>query len=224
MLFVPPLVALLRDRRHKATAREILVSYGEPVIDTLAYFLRDPDENIWVRRHLPATLARIPAQKSMDVLVEALAEQDGFLRFKVVEAIERLRRDRPALTVPGEPVEKLALTEGYRSLTYLSLRYNLVEGAKRPPDGLLTRALGEKTERAVDRIFRLLGFLYSSTDIAAARWALEHGDSRARARSLEFLDNTLERCIAEATHAGSGGRAHRGKGPQSECRAAHEGA
>ena len=192
VLFVPPLVALLRDRRHKATAREILVSYGEPVIDTLAYFLRDPDENIWVRRHIPATLARIPAQKSMDVLVDALAEQDGFLRFKVVEAIERLRRDRPALTVPREPVEKLALTEGYRSLTYLSLRYNLVEGAKRPPDGLLTRALGEKTERAVDRIFRLLGFLYSSTDIAAARWALEHGDSRARARSLEFLDNTLE--------------------------------
>jgi hypothetical protein len=53
------------------------------------------------------------------------------------------------------------------------------------------RALGEKTAREVDRIFRLLGFVYSSTDVAAARGALEHGDSRARARSLEFLDNTL---------------------------------
>jgi coniferyl-aldehyde dehydrogenase len=32
VLFVPPLVGLLRDRRHKARAREILVGYGEPVI------------------------------------------------------------------------------------------------------------------------------------------------------------------------------------------------
>ena len=191
VLFVPPLIALLRDRRHKATAREILVGYGEPVIDTLAYFLRDPDEDIWVRRHIPATLARIPSQKSMNALVDALAEQDGFLRFKVMAAMERLRRDRPELTVPREPIEKLALREGYRSLTCLSLRYNLVELAKRPSDGLLMRALGEKTAREVDRIFRLLGFVYSSIDIAAARWALEHGDSRARARSLEFLDNTL---------------------------------
>ncbi len=191
VLFVPPLIALLGDRRHKATAREILVGYGEPVLDTLAYFLRDPDEDMWVRRHLPATLARIPAQKSMNALVDALAEQDGFLRFKAVAAIERLRRDRPELTVPREPIEKLALREGYRSLTYLSLRYNLGEGAKRPADGLLMRALGEKTTRAIDRIFRLLGFVYSATDIAAARHALEHGDSRARARSLEFLDNTL---------------------------------
>jgi ATP/ADP translocase len=191
VLFVPPLIALLRDRRHKATAREILVSYGEPVIDTLAYFLRDPDEDIWVRRHLPATLARIPAQKSMNALVDGLGEQDGFLRFKVVAAIEHLRRDRPDLTVPREPIERLALLEGARSLAYLSLRYNLVEGAKRPAEGLLVRALGDKTARGVDRIFRLLGLIYSSTDIAAARWALEHGDSRARARSLEFLDNTL---------------------------------
>ena len=191
VLFVPPLVALLRDRRHKATAREILVGYGEPVIDTLAYFLSEPGEDIWVRRHIPATLARIPVQKSMDVLVAALAEADGFLRFKVIAAIERLRRDRPELTISGEPIEKLALREANRSLTCLSLRYNLIEVAKRPAGEVLVRALAEKEARGVDRIFRLIGLVHSSTDIVAARWVLEHGDSRARARSLEFLDNTL---------------------------------
>jgi HEAT repeat protein/CRP-like cAMP-binding protein len=191
VLFVPLLVSLLRDRRHKAIAREILVGYGEPVIDTLAYFLREPGEDIWVRRHIPATLARIPTQKSIDVLVEALAETDGFLRFKVISAIERLRRDRPELVIPREPIEKLALREGNRSFACLSLRYNLVEVAKRPTGEVLVRALAEKEARVVDRLFRLLGLVYSSTDIAAARWVLEHGDSRARARSLEFLDNTL---------------------------------
>ena len=60
--------SLLRDRRLKGRARAVLVSYGEPVVDALAHFLRDPDEDIWVRRHIPATLAQIPSQKSVDVL------------------------------------------------------------------------------------------------------------------------------------------------------------
>ena len=45
--------------------------------------MRDKDEDVWVRRHIPATLAMIPAQKSVDVLVGALEEEDGFLRYKV---------------------------------------------------------------------------------------------------------------------------------------------
>ena len=59
----------------------------------LAYFLRDPEEDIWVRRHVPSTLSRIPCQASMDVLIAALVnEKDAFLRYKCV------RRDRSACT------------------------------------------------------------------------------------------------------------------------------
>ena len=95
-IFVPTLVALLRNRHLKARAREVLVSYGEPVVDALAHFMRDADEDIWVRRHIPTTLAQIPSQKSVDVLVAALEEPDGFMRYKVIAALERLRRtDRP---------------------------------------------------------------------------------------------------------------------------------
>ena len=83
-VFVPTLVALLRNRRLKGSARAVLVGYGEPVVDALAHFLRDPEEDIWVRRHIPATLALIPGQKTVDVLAAALDERDGFLRYKVV--------------------------------------------------------------------------------------------------------------------------------------------
>ena len=55
-LFVPPLVSLLRNRLLKSAAREVLVGYGDDVVDPLAYFLRDPEEDIWVRRHVPSTL------------------------------------------------------------------------------------------------------------------------------------------------------------------------
>ena len=56
-LFVPPLVSLLRNRRLKSAARAVLVGYGEPVVAPLAYFMRDREEDIWVRRHVPSTLA-----------------------------------------------------------------------------------------------------------------------------------------------------------------------
>ncbi len=67
-VFVPTLIGLLRHRRLKGQARSVLVSYGEPVIDALAHFMREPEEDIWVRRHIPATLAQITSQKSVDVL------------------------------------------------------------------------------------------------------------------------------------------------------------
>ena len=108
-IFVPTLVSLLRNRRLKGRARAALVGYGEPVVDSLAFFLRDPEEDIWVRRHIPGTLAQIPSQKTMDVLAAALDERDGFIRYKVVSALERLRREHPELTLAGEPIEKLAI-------------------------------------------------------------------------------------------------------------------
>jgi len=190
-LFVPTLIALLRNRRLKSDARAALVSYGEPVLDALAHFLRDPEEDLWVRRHLPATIARIPCQRALDVLGDALDERDGFLRYKVVSAIARLRRERPDLTLAREPVERLAVAETHRYFTYLTLHYNLFVRAGLPSDTLLALALEQKTARALDRIYHLLGLLQPWKDIAAARWAIERGDARARAGALEYLDNVL---------------------------------
>ena len=98
MLFVPALVSLLGGRAMKSAARDALVSYGDEVLPALAHFLNERSEQVWVRRHIPSVLAFIPSQQSMDVLVNALDDRDGFLRFKVVVAIEKLRRDHQELT------------------------------------------------------------------------------------------------------------------------------
>jgi AAA family ATP:ADP antiporter len=190
--FVPALVSLLRDRRLKGAAREVLVSYGEGVVDSLAFFLHSPEEDIWVRRHIPATLARIPTQKSMDALGRALAgETDGFLRFKLISAMDRLHREHPELAFDRKPVEALALAEGTRYFTHLVQHYNLFERDKHPSNALLARALKQKMGRAYDRVFLLLGLLYPWRDISAARWAIDHGDAKAKSSALEYLDNVL---------------------------------
>jgi CRP-like cAMP-binding protein/HEAT repeat protein len=191
-LFVPQLVSLLRNRLLKAAARNVLVGYGPDVVPTLAYFLRDQEEDVWVRRHIPSTLARIPGQQTMDVLVDALNEKDGFLRYKVISAIGRMRLDDPSLKVPAEKVHELLGQESKRYFTYLSFRYNLVRADKAAENTLLARALHEKVERTVDRIYRLLGLVYPWKDILAARWSLENGDPRIKASAAEYLDNTLD--------------------------------
>ena len=114
VIFAPTLVSLLGNRRLKSGARETLVAYGPRVVDVLKYFLTDPEEDIWVRRHIPATLARIPCQPSMDVLIDMVDEDDGFLSFKVLSAIEKLRREQPSLTFKKDVIDKRVLKEGGR--------------------------------------------------------------------------------------------------------------
>ena len=191
MLFVPSLVALLGHRVLKPAARAVLVSYGDGVLDALAYFLKDPDEDIWVRRHIPATLALLPRQRSMNVLLEALDDRDGFLRYKVVVAIEKLQRDHPELILPRGSVEALVLKESSRYYDYLTLRYNVVQRDPHAQPSLLVRALEDKLERTLDRIYRLLGLIYPWKDVAAARYTIEHHDGRTRAGAIEYMDNLL---------------------------------
>lgn len=188
---VPSLVSLLGRRRLKSGAREALISYGQSVLGTLADAMANPEEDVWVRRHIPATLARIPCQASLDRLMTALDADDGFLRFKALTAIEKLRREHPMLRVKLDPFERLALDEARSYYRRLGWYYNLFEQAGLLRTSVLAQAIEEKLERSRDRIFRLLGLIHPWTEVAAARAAIEEGDARARAGALEYLDNVL---------------------------------
>lgn len=190
-LFVPTLVSLLRDRRLKNTARDVLVSYGENVIPTLIYFLNDEEEDPWVRRHIPATLALMPSESSVAELLGCLGGDDGFIRYKAIKALEHIRREFPGLGVDPEPIQTLLRKEVTRYYRYLGSSYDLFNHGDLPRDTLLAQALEEKRDRAMDRIYRLMGLLQDGSGIRAARWAIEHGDTRARSSGIEFLDNTL---------------------------------
>jgi ATP/ADP translocase/HEAT repeat protein/CRP-like cAMP-binding protein len=191
-IFVPPLISLMRNRLLKPSAREVLVSYGESVVDSLAYFLADKDEDKWVRRHVPSTLARIPSQRALDVLVSALDHEDGFIRYKAVAGIERLRRDRPDLRLDTAVIERQIVRETARAFNALTLHYNLFVAGGLEPDALLARALMEKHTRATSRIFQLLGLVHPPADIAAVRATLQHGEGRLRSGAIEYLDNLLK--------------------------------
>jgi ATP:ADP antiporter, AAA family len=191
-VFVPTLIALLRNRRLKNSSRELLVGFGPSALPILDYFLRDVNEDIWIRRHIPGTIARIPCQEAMNILEAALDELDGFLRFHVISAIERIYRLKPNLRFDRNRIKSLILEEAARHAHYSRLHRILHASPFSYKGSLIARASVEKIKRTSDRIYRLLSLLYPWRDIAAARHTIEHGDARSRAGTIEYLDNALE--------------------------------
>ncbi|HKZ31096.1 MAG TPA: Npt1/Npt2 family nucleotide transporter [Vicinamibacteria bacterium] len=187
-LLVPSLVSLLRHRSLHDAARDVLVGRGEGVVGALGHFLAEPAEDVEVRRRIPATLARIASQKSVDLLLASLAQEDERVRDEALAALERHRREHPALAIARGPVEERALAEARQALRYLSLRFNLLRDEGQ--GSLLDRALEERRARSVDRVYRLLGLIFPWRDVAVARRGME-GDARAHARAAEYLDNML---------------------------------
>ena len=137
------------------------------------------------------TLALIGTPGSMDALVDALDEPDGFLRYKAIMAIEKLRRENPSISCPRQTLETVVVRETSRYYNGLTLQHNLMRQALDGAESLLGRALEDKLRRSVDRIYRLLGLLYHVEDVAAARYTIEQGERRRRAAAVEYLDNLL---------------------------------
>ena len=193
-LFLPALISLLGHRVLKTAARQALVGYGEAAVGTLAHALADSREDLWIRRHVPATLALIPTQASMDALVHALEDHDRFLSFKAITAIEKLHRDHRSLTFPVAVIERRVLREASRYCDDLCARHDLLREPS-TQGTLLVRALDERLGRTMDCLYRLLGLLYDSDHVAAARYTIEQGDARRRAGAVEYLDNLLKGAV-----------------------------
>ncbi len=189
-IFVPVLISLLRHPRLRQNARDLLVGYGEATLEALGHFLRDQEEHPGVRRSIPSVIARIPCPRAADLLLAALADPDGQLRFEAIAGLESMRRRQPGLSLRREPVEALIRSECEKSAYYTTLRQNCFGGRIPYRGRLLGRALRDREAHSIDCIFRLLGLIFPWQDIVAAQWSIERGGV-ARARALEYLDNVL---------------------------------
>lgn len=200
-LYGPLLVSRLRDRRLKHDARDALVACGPDVIPALVHFMNDPDENPWVRRALPKTVAQIGSSSAVEALLVALGAPDGFLRRKAADALIGLKDDGALGPIPRRELGRGVLDETARyfrhfvdlralGLDGVSMQGPLIRWSKRPPS-LLHELLADRMRSQIDQIFALLGLLYDRRDMDAARHGLVGADTARRTHALEYLDNTL---------------------------------
>ncbi len=203
-LYVPTLVSLLNDRRVKHDARQALVAFGEPAIPALAHFMGDVDEQLWVRRALPMTIAKIGTMAAAEKLVGHLGHSaDSFQRRKLIESIGALPDDIRH-TVDLKTIEQQIRFEAGRYLQALAdlralggmqkarLEGGCVtwrEGAHEPD--LVERLLGERVEEHLGNVFGLVAALFQPRDVWAAHRSLTSGTAGLRSHALEYLDNAL---------------------------------
>ncbi len=205
-LYVPILISRLHDRRLKHEARKALVAYGRNVIPALQHFMNDEQEEIWVRRALPKTIARIGGAAALTALTESLTAPDPFLRRKVVEALSSLRANNHQLSPQRAPIETQLIIECQGHLRAL---IDLTQLKKLPSNGgngqsqqqpaatssephLLARLLADRMDDHTHNIFRLLGLVHPQRDIRAAYQSLLSDRPERRAHALEYLDNLLQ--------------------------------
>lgn len=186
---VPFLIPLLRDLHWGPDIRLCLREYGPRILGTLADVLKDPSEELDIRRSIPLVLAYLPQQESVGILLDGLFDYDGLLRYRSIRALGKLRLLDPELSFDRQKVG-LLLREESEDVTWC--RQALA--ALYPHGGsndLLEQLFKDKVNRGKDRVFRLLALLLPPTAAISALLAMAEGDRLKRAAVAEFLDNVL---------------------------------
>ena len=184
---------LLTTHRLRSTVREALVSYGSRIAGMLGDILADPQHDIELRREIPWVLSRIPAQRSAEVLVDGLGENDRLLKYGIVKALNRLHEQRPELPIPCEAVQAHIYSEARIYYETLCIHQSLSSSGDGDSRALLVRSLDEHLDEYLEIIFRLLGLHYSQKDIYSAYRAMKENKADARASAIEFLDSILQK-------------------------------
>jgi AAA family ATP:ADP antiporter len=181
-----------------ALPHPVPVPPGGRAFEAVAAALADPDQPPAVRSKAPRALVEIDPERSVGVLLDGLlTEQDGFVRFRILRALGRLRRARPAVALDEDILGRAAVAAVDSAYRYLFWRLSLEDGAGRRPRRrtatweLLCDLLREKEENAIERLFRVLTLRYPQDDFRRLLRALRAGGTRTRAAGRELIDNLL---------------------------------
>lgn len=169
---------------------EAIGKMGDRVVGTLRDHLNDDDVRLEVRREIPAILAQVGSVTAARGLEEHLLESDTVLRFRVIQALNKLRHAHPEIQLDGQMIETVLAAEimgHYRSYQILGTL-----GADLTRDDPMVTALKETLEQEVERIFRLLGLMLPQYDLHSAYFGVQSNDTVVHDNALEFLDNVLK--------------------------------
>lgn len=189
------LIGFLRGT-WRAEASRALSDFGSGYVGTMGDMIRDRAGDRATRIRLCRVLGRIPTQECVRTLLSALDTVETELRFYVIKALNSLRAHHGVLSFDSRPLGAALASE---SEWYYGILRALTAAAPTPTNTsastLLRRALEEEKRASVERIFRLLGVVYTQQDIYGAYVGLTSGDKERRANAIEFLDNVLHRDV-----------------------------
>lgn len=192
---VPGLLDRLAHHELRADAAEALGEFGDTIVGALRDHLGDSSVAVEARREIPSIMAKIGTPAAVNVLMENLLESDTTLRFRIISALNKVRRLHPEIETDTQMLETVLAAEilgHYRSYQILDKL-----GAAGSGEDPVARALTEAMQQELERIFRLLGLLYPHIDVQHAYLGLQSKSLSVYDNALEFLDNVLKPQLRE---------------------------
>jgi hypothetical protein len=201
---LPALLLRFADRREARRAAEAAAAVGPAAEPALIGALASSA----LRPTALRALGRLGTRSALAAVAGALSADDEASRDAACEALARARAESPGVELPTVALvaaceaelarafgavaaaeglgrdESALRTDGTRAL--LPYRPADAEG----PAALISRALRERTERARNRVFHLLGAVQPELDLATVRANLDEPDPVRRANAVELLDSS----------------------------------
>ncbi len=191
---VPLLIGLLGRASTQEAAAGALSMYGPSILGQLSDFLRDPKEDIRIRRAIPGIMARIGSERAARLLVREIEQDHVETETEVIEALHRMRWTDSQLAFSPQKILKKTASLLKKCYLLLCQIHELRPDKKRE---ILARDLEGNLSRTLKNIFYLLGLIYPQEDIVKAYQNILAGTRRTLDYSVELLDTLLPREIKE---------------------------
>jgi len=187
---VRALIQNLSNPLTRDDARAALEKYGQEIVGTLGDYLKNPKMDIGLRKAVASVLARIGTQEAADSLTHRLSEKRGDMDTELIDALDRIRSEKPDVQFP----EKIVMTKIAREIKkcYQILIETHDSKLKSKKDEM-SKGLPKNLKVSLMNIFKLLGLIYPYEDIMKAYQNAETGTKDSLAYAVELLDNTLKK-------------------------------
>jgi AAA family ATP:ADP antiporter len=193
--YVPALIRKFANPVTMEDARTALGKFGAKIVGALADYLSDPDENIELRRGSASVLARLGSQDAVDFLSWELMEGSGDIDSEVIDAMDRIRSEKPDIQFKTKHIKKKTIQE-IRNHCQDILEFHNLKRKSREEKKIIH--LERKFTESLMNIFKLLGLVYPREDIAKAYQNIRTGTKDSVAYAIELLDNILEKEMRDA--------------------------
>lgn len=186
-----PLADLLGAAPLRPYAQRALGLYGPGAVPLLLDLGVDPVVGWAARRAALRVLARTPYQRTVDLIITRLGEDDDEARGVLIPVLARLRERRADLRFPRRAIDELLWRESQQSRRMFTVAARLGPASDAPAEVLLRRVLAESRERRMLRLFQLLALRYDHRDIMGGWLRITSEDRTRRAEAREFLENLI---------------------------------
>lgn len=186
---------LLANHQTRGAAIEALAQYGLAICGTLGDMMEDETVPLEIRARIPRVLKRIPHQRSVDILIAAYRSGEPAVRAAALKGLTRLREHGPSLTFTNAFLKQHALNEAHRIYEFATwlAPFESYRGRRGSAVSLLARTIEARQRDAIDRLFRILGLIYSPKEMYWTYLTLAEHDKQKHSTGVDYLDSVLDK-------------------------------